>query len=146
VVKKIFEMYTHSLGTKEIANYLNDTGIPTRHGDLWTYSTISNMVTNPVYMGKIKRGWRKQFKTFENGVLKKYTRASNDPSTYSLFDGLHPALVTQEVFEEAQKVRISKAPEPKVKDEFEIKNAFSGLLFCGICGKRIGRTTGSKSR
>ena len=30
-----------------IANYLNDREVPTRHGDLWTYSTISQIITNP---------------------------------------------------------------------------------------------------
>ncbi len=72
VVKKIFQMFLQHNGTKTIANYLNDQKIPTRHGDLWTYSTISNIVTNPVYAGKIRRGWSKQVKSMEDGVVKKH--------------------------------------------------------------------------
>ena len=40
VVRKIFDLFLHGSGTKVIANYLNDHKIPTRHGDLWSYSTI----------------------------------------------------------------------------------------------------------
>ena len=46
----------------------------------------------------------------------------------------------------AQQIRLEKQPAAKVKDEFELQNAFVGLLYCATCGKRIGRTTGSKSR
>ena len=76
VIKKIFDMYTHYSGTKVIANYLNDHGVPTRHGDLWTYATISNIITNPIYMGKIRRGWSKQIKSLENGVSKSTSSAT----------------------------------------------------------------------
>ena len=46
----------------------------------------------------------------------------------------------------AQKIRLEKQPAARVKDEFELQNAFVGLLYCSVCGKRIGRTTSSKAR
>lgn len=63
-----------------------------------------------------------------------------------MYDGLHPALITEEQFMLAQEIRLKRQPSAKVKDEFVLQNAFAGLLFCGICGKRIGRTITSKSR
>ena len=51
IIKKIFSLFLNHAGTKIIANYLNDHDVPTRHGGLWTYSTITNIITNPVYMG-----------------------------------------------------------------------------------------------
>ena len=138
VVKRIFELYLNQSGTKEIANYLNDRDIPTRHGDLWTYSTISNILVNPVYMGKIKRGFCKQIKSIERGVVKKRIKHFKNPNDYEMFDGLHIPLITEEQFWQAQTIR-QKRPAPKVKEEFELKNAFAGLIFCAECGKRIGR-------
>ena len=41
----------------------------------------------------------------------------------------------------AQEIRKSKQPSAKVRNEFVLQNAFAGLLYCSICGKRIGRTT-----
>lgn len=146
VIKKIFQMFLNYAGTKVIANYLNDLKIPTRHGDLWTYSTISNIITNPVYMGKIRRGWSKQMKSIENGVVKRQIKRHKNMEDYQVYAGLHPALVTEEEFMRAQEIRLGRQPSAKVKDEFELQNAFAGLLFCANCGKRIGRTVMSKKQ
>ena len=145
-VQKIFAMYLAHNGTKIIANYLNDHKVPTRHGDLWTYSTISNMITNPIYMGKIRRGWSQQFKSIENGAVKRHIKRKKNIEDYKVYDGLHPALVSEEDFMRAQEIRAAKAPASKVKKEFELQNAFAGLLFCANCGQRIGRTTQARSR
>lgn len=145
-IKTIFEMFLNHAGTKIIANHLNDNNVPTRHGDLWTYCTISNIITNPVYMGKIRRGWSQQIKTIENGEVKKKIKRKKNIEDYKVFEGLHEALITEEQFMLAQQIRLEKQPAAKVKDEFELQNAFVGLLYCSTCGKRIGRTTGSKSR
>ena len=146
VIKKIFDMYLHNMGTKVIANYLNDCRIPTRHGDLWSYCTISNIVTNPIYMGKIRRGWSRQIKRIENGVVKKHIKREKNLENYNIFDGLHPALVSEEDFMLAQEIRKNRQPLAKVKNEFELQNSFAGLLFCANCGKRIARTVGSKAK
>ena len=140
-VQKIFRMFSQGQGTKVISNYLNDQHIPTRHGDLWSYSTITNIITNPVYMGKIRRGWSKQVKSMENGIVKKRIKRTKNYGDYPVFDGLHPALISEELFMQVQQIRLGKVPEAKVKDEFVLQNAFAGLLFCSCCGKRIGRTT-----
>lgn len=145
-IKTIFEMFLNHAGTKIIANYLNDNNVPTRHGDLWTYSTISNIITNPIYMGKIRRGWSQQIKTIENGEVVRKIKRKKNIEDYNVYEGLHEALITEEQFTLAQEIRLEKQPAAKVKDEFELQNAFVGLLFCSTCGKRIGRTTGSKAR
>lgn len=146
VIKKIFSLFLNHAGTKIIANYLNDHQIPTRHGGLWTYSTISNIITNPIYMGKIRRGWSKQVKTIENGQVKKHIKRHKNLEDYQVYDGLHPALISEDQFMLAQEIRMGRQPSVKVKDEFALQNAFAGLLYCGICGKRVGRTTSSQSR
>jgi len=145
-VKTIFEMFLNHAGTKIIANYLNDNNVPTRHGDLWTYSTISNIITNPIYMGKIRRGWSQQIKTIENGEVVRKIKRKKNIEDYKVYEGLHEGLITEEQFTLAQEIRLEKQSAAKVKDEFELQNAFVGLLFCSTCGKRIGRTTGSKAR
>ncbi|MCD8127053.1 MAG: recombinase family protein [Clostridiales bacterium] len=125
---------------------MNDHDIPTRHGELWTYSTIAQIIANPVYMGKIRRGWSRQIKSIENGAVKRRIKRSKDMNAYSLYDGLHPALVSEEDFMRAQDLRVDRKPEAKVKDEFTLQNPFAGILYCSVCGKRIGRTTSSAKR
>lgn len=140
-VKKIFEMYLNHQGTKLICNYLNDHEVPTRHGELWTYATISQIITNPVYMGKIRRGWSKQIKSIENGEIKRRIKRQKDYGDYPVFDGLHPALVSEEDFMAAQTIREGKKPASRKNESVGLMNPFAGLLFCTTCGKRIGRTT-----
>ena len=146
VIKRVFSMFLQNAGTKVIANTLNDQHIPTRHGDLWTYSTIANILTNPIYTGKIRRGWSQQIKSVEDGVVKKRIKRHKNPDAYKTFEGLHPALVSEEDFQLAQQIRLRKQPSTKVKKEFELQNPFAGLIFCAHCGKRIGRTTMSAAQ
>ena len=145
-VRKMFAMYNNYNGTKMIANYLNDNGVPTRHGELWTYSTVANILINPVYLGKIRRGWCKQTKTFENGVVKKKIRRKKNMEDYTLYDGLHPALISEDTFWRTQEIVAEKRPGARVKKDVELQNAFAGLIFCAYCGKRVGRTITSESR
>ena len=144
VVQQIFQMFVQGLGTKMIANKLNDLNVPTRHGDLWSSSTILNMLRNPIYCGMIRRGWCKQIKRMEDGLVKTKIRHLKNPEEYQTFPGLHEPLVSNEMFEQAQGLcRIRSATAP-VKKEFELQDSFAGLMVCSICGKRIGRTTTSK--
>ena len=146
VVQRIFQMFLHHEGTKKIANALNDVSIPTRHGEPWTYATISNMLVNPVYMGKIKRGYCRQLKSVENGQVVKRIKHLKSVADYTLFDGLHPALIDEETYNRAQEIRLGKQPPVPVKDDHELQNAFAGLIYCACCGKRIARTTTAASQ
>lgn len=146
VISLIFSMFLQNAGTKIIANTLNDQHIPTRHGDLWTYSTVANILTNPIYTGKIRRGWSRQIKSVEDGVVKKRVKRHKNTDAYQLFEGLHPALISEEDFQLVQQVRLQKQPAAKVKKSFELQNTFAGLIFCTHCGKRIGRTTMSAAQ
>ena len=67
----MFDLFLHRAGTKQIANALNDLSVPTRHGGPWSYSTVGQILANPVYMGKIRRGWSRQVKSVEDGMVKK---------------------------------------------------------------------------
>ena len=145
-IRKIFEMYLNGQGTKVISNYLNDIGVPTRHGGLWTYGTIAQILTNPVYMGKIRRGWSRQIKSVENGAVKRRIRRSKNMDEYAVYDGLHPPLVSEETFRKAQDIREHRKPSAPVKKEHRMMNPFAGLLFCAVCGKRVGRATMSTER
>lgn len=146
VVKRIFRMFLQGSGTKIIANTLNDMRIPARRTDLWTYSTIAAIISNPVYMGKIRRGWCQQIKSIEDGMVKRRIKHHRNMDEYKMFDGLHPALIDEATFLEAQRIRLKRQPAARVKKAFELQNAFAGLLFCASCGKRIGRTTLSTAK
>ena len=141
VVKKMFDLFLHRAGTKQIANALNDLSVPTRHGGPWSYSTVGQILANPVYMGKIRRGWSRQVKSVEDGMVKKRIKRCQNMEDYQLYDGLHPPLVSETDFIQAQDIRRERQPAARVKKTFDLQNAFAGLIFCARCGSRVGRTT-----
>lgn len=145
VVQRMYDMFLHNKGTMVIANTLNDQHVPTRHGGLWIASTIAHMLENPVYMGRIRRGWAQQYKTMENGIPTTHVRHLKNIEDYTLYDGLHPALVSEEDFYEVQRLRGLLRGATKQKKDFELQNSFAGLIFCARCGKRIGRSTMSRN-
>lgn len=145
-VQRMFELYVRRQGTKMIANELNDRKIPTRHGGKWDASTVGNILINPVYLGKIKRGYVKETKRLdERGNVVSSYRHCKDVEDYDLYEGCHPALIDDALFERAQKIRKENYVGPKVKKQYELVNPFAGVMVCAECGKPIGRKVSSKN-
>lgn len=136
-VKKIFDMYINHEGIHRIANYLNNIGAPTRLGNPWQEVTISYILNNPIYMGKIRRGYFKQKKSIEDGIIVRKKTPKRERKEYRLYDGLHQPIITEEVFNAAQEIRDSRTNLPKTHEPYALQNVFAGLLFCAKCGKRM---------
>ena len=145
-VRRMFELYVRRQGTKMIANELNDRKIPTRHGGKWDASTVGAILINPVYLGKIKRGYVKETKRLdERGNVVSSYRHCKDVEDYELYEGRHPALIDDALFEKAQRIRKENYVGPKVKKQYELVNPFAGVMVCAECGKPIGRKVSSKN-
>jgi len=138
VVKMIFDWYTNEgLGTGQIANRLTDLHIKPRHSAEWQQGTISQMLDNEHYIGKTLSKKRPIRKQFIDGKLVKKTYRNPE---YELYEGRHEPIVSEELFELAQKVRKEKYVAP-TKSRLEISNPFAGLIRCEICGSLMNRVT-----
>lgn len=138
VVRQIFEWYVKGdgnrrLGVSLIARKLNDMHIPPRKGDVWVPASIQGMIGNPVYIGKIAYNRRPQVKRVVKGKV-----VSSRPWShkYDIYDGKHPALISDDLFERAQAVKHSKKAVPLPRDK-QMINPFAGLLVCGVCGRKM---------
>ena len=130
VVQMIYDMYgQRGMGYNAIAYALNDMHIPARKGE-WSQTSIVNILTNEVYLGKIR--WRREpvKKVVKDGFLAK-TRILNDD--YELYDGLHEPIITEEQWERVRAAQ-AKYSHASVHTERKLKNPFAGLLFCEKCG------------
>ncbi|MDD2401975.1 MAG: recombinase family protein [Clostridia bacterium] len=147
VVKSIFEWYTKGelqpngtykrLGVSLIARKLNDLRIPTIKGGDWVVSTIRGILSNPVYIGKIRRGFRPQVKKMVSGKMtKQRPRANKD--TWILVKGLHEAIIDEETFDLAQKFLSLNLSTP-APSQLGVKNPLAGLIVCGVCGRKMVR-------
>lgn len=134
VVKMIFDLYVYQdLGFELIANRLNELGFKPQKGDLWKKGSIQDIVSNEVYIGKVRWKYRKTVKTIENQQVKKSNPRSK-VSDYLLFDGLHPAIISKELFELAQEKRGKNVP---IRKDMSITNPFVGIFKCAKCGKAM---------
>ena len=95
-------------------------------------SLIRRIIQNPVYSGKISYGRRRTEKV--HGTRNEYRQVKKDD--YLLVDGLHEALVSEEVWEQAQvKVAAQAKKYEKVnRDKREKIYLLSGILKCPVCG------------
>lgn len=145
VVRLIYQLYTvgelqengerKRLGMYLICKKLDAMHIMPMNGTVWSTSTVKDILTNPTYTGKVRWQWRKCKKEMSNGkVVIKRPKDNN----CLLYDGLHPAIITPELFDSAQSVLSSKSNTPVVSNKL-IKNPLTGLVFCSQCGQMMTR-------
>jgi site-specific DNA recombinase len=126
VVKKIFELYLSGLGTKKIANYLNDENIPTKFNNTylkpfkikntpvkkdpklvkWTDAVVYGILTNPIYKGD---------RRFKNEIFKA------------------PAIIISSIWDKAKSIRVARGRD-KQKDS-KYLYILKDLLKCGQCSR-----------
>lgn len=135
VVKFIFERYLQGDGMTIIARELDKMGVKPKKGDTWSKATLQNIISNPVYIGKIRWAYKQETHFVENGMLRKKTK-KNDK--YILVDGIHPPLISEEEFYRAQEIK-QRNTKKTLKADLTLKNPLSGLVFCKKCGQMMTR-------
>ena len=137
-IRMIFDQYVNTdLGANGIAKYLENHGIhkiarQNGKNPLFAAALIRRIIQNPVYSGKISYGRRRTEKV--HGTRNEYRQVKKDD--YLLVDGLHEALVSEEVWEQAQvKVAAQAKKYEKVnRDKREKIHLLSEILKCPVCG------------
>ena len=111
IVKTIFELYAYNdISLNEIARQLNKMELKPRKSGKWTINTIKDILSNPVYIGKIKWDSRKTIKVYKNGKIVK-TRPRNQ--NYIIKDGVHEAIIDVKTWNIVQEKRSKNtAPVP----------------------------------
>jgi hypothetical protein len=134
IVRMIFDDYVNQNMTYyQIACKLNDMGVKPQRGEQWNKSTISWMLKNVHYDGKVCFYRTRRVETIENG--EKITKTLNQPQEEVIIaEGKHQALVDHEIFMKAQE---KLKANPPAKKDYPLKNPYAGILFCGSCGKAL---------
>lgn len=133
IVKMIFEMYASGTGMHGIARKLNSMKIKTVGGCEWVAETITHMLSNEHYIGKVYWNKRRTVKTIENGEVVNSRPISTD---YMVFPGKQPAIIDQELWDKVQEIR---GKIPPVTGRKKQVNPLAGLLICSRCGRAMSR-------
>ena len=139
VVKMIYTWYAgdgcEQIGVAKIVRKLNDMGIKSALGSDWTPASIQGVLTNPVYIGKIRWNGRKVVKTVQNGQVVKKRPRSKD---VLVCDGLHTAVISEDLFNSVQEIRKKNPPRP-ISIKNTVRNPLAGIVYCSKCGRAMVR-------
>ena len=127
VVRMIFDKYVNErISIYALTRYLNSLGLKTNHGKPFEKRSVEYILQNPGYAGDIR--WNR---------VNNETKEIKDPSEWIIRPGHHPAIISKELFLEAQK-RYQAEYRPKNAKPVEVtKHWLSGVLKCSACGRSL---------
>ena len=142
VIRMVYDMYVNQhFGSSTIARTLNNMGLKPRKNDHFSRTTISFYLSNPIYIGKIV--FNKRHIVKKKLPTDKHVRVLNPQEDWIVTDGIHPAIIDEKLFEEAQTIRLTRAHPPSFTGE--LMNPLAGLVRCANCGEIMTRQTSKKT-
>lgn len=141
IVRYIFNRYIEGAGCTVIANELENLGYKTKYGSSrWVQSTVIGIIKNEKYKGDLLLG-----KTFTvDPISKRRLENFGEEDKFYIRDH-HEAIISEEMFEEAQKILAKRNvnrgvhQEGQKRNKFSRKYAFSCMIKCGFCGGTLSR-------
>ena len=117
IVREIYAMYVDgNMSFNAIAQNLNHRGIKPKLGEAWGHQSVRAVLRNPNYIGKVRYGM-------------------DDKDRYFEAEGKHEAIISEELFYEAQS-RMGKIQHKSHTKRPKADHYFSGTLYCE-CGAKL---------
>jgi len=107
-VKSIFEKYLETQSLSTTYKFLKERRIKNRNGKNFSKTNIAHILRNVVYIGKVK-------------------------NRDKIFQGIHTPIISEEIFDLAQKIHKEKIKNFRVYKNF----LFGGLVNCEGCGSKM---------
>ncbi len=123
IVKYIFESYAKGHGYRKIANALNHKGYVTKKGKPFSISSITYIISNPFYIGKI------QFAKYRHWSDKRRKGLNEEPI---IADGKHAPIIDRNLWDKVQFKRKESRKKPQVHGKGT--NLLTGIVKCPKCG------------
>ena len=131
-VRLIFNEYSNGKGYKAITNQLNKLGYKTKKGNDFSVGSIREILTNPVYIGKVRYNVR------QNWSEKRRRNINANPI---ITDVIHEPIIDEGLWDKVQAIMESKKGKPS--RIYDGEYPLTGILRCPKCGAGmvISRTT-----
>jgi len=141
---KLMQRLAKSMGYTAIAGHLNEKGIPSPGGDLWSSTTIRSLLLNPAFGGDIvyNRTTKSRYAHLEDGQVVKRTEKVgevqfkyNPKDKWIVVPGGHEALVSKDE-REAVETAMAIRSRSSIKTSRSPNRVYplSGIMVCGNCG------------
>jgi len=129
VIRTIFDMYINGYDKNYILHFLNDSGYKTKRGNKFSADTLSYILGNPFYIGKVR--WNRR-ESNSGRVLKPETE-------WIISDAAHEPIISPDIYERAQqRTKVLQATHKKYAHPISHgKHWLSGMLKCSVCGSSL---------
>lgn len=147
-VTYMFEAYAAGDSLSHIADILEQAGVLTNRGNLFQPRSITYILMNPVYIGKLRKSIHPQQQ--DSSVLTTYNRRYDrfyEHSPMDYVDGIHPPLIEQSLWNQAQERRHTEhlsyagshacplsSPYADLSSNSSPVYFLQGLVHCSHCG------------
>lgn len=129
-VRKIFELSAAGLGGYLIAKQFNEKKVPViGPSPRWDHSSIHNILTNRATIGEYQP---KIYPSFREGDRNRKGRPAGDATP-----GYYPAVVDEELFNQAQVTRRENLISGRGRKGRFITNLFAGIPKCAYCSAPV---------
>lgn len=140
IVRAMYTWYAYgmdgkSVGTLAIAQRLYELGVKTDRGLCFTPSSVSTVLHNITYTGKVQWNRRTTVTKIIDGQRVKKRPLCDKPI---IVDGLHEAIITPDLFEQVQSKFQRRLNHP-INTDTEIHNPLAGLVICDQCHHHMQR-------
>lgn len=135
-VRLMFERYSQGIGMTSIANELKALGSKPRRSNEWNRTSIRHILSNPTFIGKVVWNRKQHIRKGTKGNSKDIVKY-NPEDKWIITNGLHPPIVSEELFEKVQKIRKERYIPSKRTEN--VANPLAGLIKCSQCGMNMQR-------
>ena len=140
VVPMIFRDFLNGMSYRQIASRLNELSIFTSRGNPFEGRAIKYILSNPAYLGKLRRSAE-----HTSSLPNTHVRCTKASASMRIVDGHHPPLVDPEIFHAVQqRIHEMKSSHPVRPKAAPAQYMLHGLVRCSCCGGTL--TTAEKGR
>lgn len=147
VVRQIFQWAVDGVALNAIVKKLNEASVPTpshylasvgliSHEKLvgsgkWQTRTVNKILTDAVYTGDMVQGKSRSVKRKQTPTV---------PEDWIVVKGTHEPLISRELFEQVQAIRVQAAAKYKQNEKIPYSpNILKGRIYCAYCGRALHR-------
>ena len=139
IVKRIYEIYsTGKVGIRKIGKELAKEGIYTRKGEIFAYSTIKNILTNPKYKGFYSGN---KTRVIDFMSKQRVNLGEDEIVEYKTTEDIVPEIIDEEMWQRCNEIFKQRSERAKSKSlGYNNKYKYSGKIFCKKDGQSYWRS------
>ena len=145
-IKILFELYaTGEYGFQKLSKKLSELGYLNKKGKLYDKDSLKRMIENPKYKGYYRA---KTYEILDYRTKKRKKNSLDEQVLYKCNDGSIPAIVSEELWDKANKILKSRTKGYENNDYSSggLKYAFSSKLYCKEHNTNFQRSHGRRNK